>query len=105
MEHLEPSDLEARLTAGTKLVLLDVREPWEFATCRIPGSINIPMAGVPGALQTLDPGTAVVTVCHHGVRSAQVADFLERQGFGRVANLEGGVDAWAREVDPQMPRY
>ena len=86
-------------------LLLDVREPWEHAICSIPGSRLLPMGSVPGALATLDEDVPVVVVCHHGMRSLQVAMFLERQGFSAVFNLQGGVAAWAGDVDPAMARY
>lgn len=86
-------------------VLLDVREPWEVQTCTIPGSTWIPMQEIPTRLGELDPGAEVVCLCHHGMRSAQVCLFLSTQGFSNVANLQGGVDAWARQVDLNMPVY
>lgn len=86
-------------------VLLDVREPWEVNICHIDGSINIPMQQIPERLQELDDETDIVCICHHGMRSAQVAMFLERHGFTRLHNLTGGVAAWAASVDPSMPQY
>ena len=90
-------------------LLLDVREPWEFALAaiRIEGLQTLPMQmnTVPGRLAELDPAQPVVCICHHGVRSAQVVAFLERQGFDAVYNLAGGVDAWSQQVDPAVPRY
>jgi rhodanese-related sulfurtransferase len=85
--------------------LLDVREPWEIATCALAGSISIPMGEIPARLDALDPDRPVVCICHHGVRSLHVAHFLSRQGFGQLFNLAGGIDAWAREVDPAMAVY
>lgn len=86
-------------------VLLDVREPWEYELCHVTGSKHLPMAAVPARLGELDPEREVVVVCHHGGRSMQVAMFLERAGFTSVHNLMGGVEAWARDVDPAMARY
>ena len=86
-------------------VLLDVREPWEQQICRIDGSDLVPMRVLPARLGELDPQRPIVCVCHHGGRSAHVAMFLGRQGFGDVYNLTGGVDAWARQVDTQMATY
>ncbi len=100
-----PEQLQTRLTQAAPPVLLDVREPWEFQTCRIEGSISMPMGHVAERIQDLDPETPVVVICHHGVRSMQVALYLERAGFTSVGNLRGGVAAWAREVDPKMPHY
>ena len=85
--------------------LLDVREPWEFETCHIDGSINIPMGQIPHQLAEIRRASEVVVICHHGIRSHQVGLFLKRQGFPRVANLLGGIDAWSVDVDPEVPRY
>ena len=85
--------------------LLDVREPWEYQTCHIEGSTLIPMNAIPARAQELDPETETVVICHHGARSFQVAMFLERSGFSKLYNLQGGVNAWADQVDPGMPRY
>jgi len=85
--------------------LLDVRENWEFQTARIDGSALIPMGEIQARMSELDPASETVVICHHGGRSMQVAMFLERQGFSSVHNLAGGVDAWARSVDPSMPTY
>ena len=107
MEQLTPAELADWLadTSREAPVLLDVREPWEFETCRIPGAQLMPMATVPLRQQELDPDQPVVCICHHGARSMQVAMFLERAGFTRVANLTGGVHGWAVQVDASMPTY
>ncbi|WP_047393291.1 rhodanese-like domain-containing protein [Chitinibacter sp. ZOR0017] len=107
MQHLTPVELSQWLADAERVApnLLDVREPWEFALCQIPGSINIPMGHIPSEQARLDPDACYVVICHHGVRSYQVAGFLERQGFAEMINLDGGVAAWADEVDPTMARY
>ena len=91
--------------ARTKPVLLDVREPWEFETCRIKGSMPIPMNTIPARLAELEEDAAIVCICHHGARSMQVAAFLEHNGFTDITNLTGGVHAWALQVDKTMPTY
>lgn len=88
-----------------KPLLLDVREPWEYGICRIDGSELVPMRTVPDKAGELERDRDIVCVCHHGRRSMYVVMFLEQQGFANVFNLTGGVDAWAREVDPAMPTY
>ena len=88
-----------------KPLLLDVREPWEWETARIEGSQHIPMREVPARLGEIDPDREVVAICHHGGRSQQVAMFLEKNGFSKVHNLQGGVDAWSHTVDPAVPLY
>jgi rhodanese-related sulfurtransferase len=88
-----------------KPVLLDVREPWEWETARIEGSQHMPMREVPARLGEIDSDREVVAICHHGGRSQQVAIFLEKNGFSKVHNLQGGVDAWSHTVDPAVPLY
>lgn len=105
MKQLAPTELKARLAAGDKLQLLDVREEWEFQTAHIEGSLLIPMGQVASRIAELDSTAETVVICHHGGRSMQVAGLLEQLGFPQVVNLAGGVDAWARLVDPSMPVY
>ncbi len=89
---------------GAKLI--DVREPWEFATARIEGGLLMPMGEVPArAHHELDPEERVVVVCHHGIRSMNVTAWLRNQGFEQAQSLRGGIDAWSVEVDPLVPRY
>lgn len=85
--------------------VLDVREPWEVAHASLPDAVPIPMGQIPARADELDPGRPVVCLCHHGMRSMQVAYFLERRGFSDVWNLSGGIDAWSRQVDPSCPMY
>jgi rhodanese-related sulfurtransferase len=101
---LSAPELEAHLLQSRPL-LLDVREPWEFEICHIDGSTNIPMGQIPQRLQELPDDGEMVVICHHGVRSQQVIHFLRPQTSLRLINLDGGVDAWARSVDRDMPVY
>jgi rhodanese-related sulfurtransferase len=106
MLNITPNALAERLAAaGEGPLLLDVREPWELALCRIEGSQSIPMQQIPSAAAQLDPDRETVVICHHGIRSYQVARYLEQRGFSRVINLVGGVAAWARDQDPTMAVY
>jgi rhodanese-related sulfurtransferase len=107
MRQMSVEELAERLaTDGEEPpLLLDVREPWEFDLCRIQGSRLLPMGRIVASLGRLDPQRETVVICHHGIRSRQVAHYLEQQGFERVVNLVGGVDAWARRVDPAMATY
>lgn len=107
MNQIRPAELAAWLgdAARPKPLLLDVREPWEAQICAIPGSKLVPMREVPARASEIDPGQDVVLICHHGGRSMQVAMFLERNGYAKLHNLAGGVDAWAKTVDPSMPVY
>ncbi|HEX4843286.1 MAG TPA: rhodanese-like domain-containing protein [Limnobacter sp.] len=90
---------------GDAPFLLDVREAWEFELAHIEGSKHLPMGQIPNALEHIPSGQAVVCICHHGIRSQQVALFLKSRGFGDLYNLRGGIDAWSREVDPSCPTY
>lgn len=107
MEHLSAAELAHWLADPTREppVLLDVREPWEYETCHIQGSLLMPMATVPARQEELHPEKPVVCICHHGARSMQVGAFLERAGFEKVINLTGGVHGWAVQVDSSMPTY
>jgi rhodanese-related sulfurtransferase len=103
--EISPADAAALLKGGNAR-LIDVREPWEFATARVEGSVAMPMGDVPGrAHQELDSEERLVVVCHHGMRSMNVAVWLRNQGFEQVQSLRGGIDAWSAEVDPNVPRY
>jgi rhodanese-related sulfurtransferase len=105
VHHVTAVELKQQLDSGRRLVLLDVREPEELVLARIPGALHIPMGEVPGRLHELDPDAEIVVFCHHGMRSASVAQFLSQRDFGRVVNLAGGIDAWSASVDPGVPRY
>ena len=104
LSEIDPIELKRRLLKGDKPIILDVREPWEIVTASIPGTVNIPMGEIPSRLGELDPNREIIVMCHHGVRSAQIAMYLGRSGFSRVLNLTGGIDDWS-EVDPSVPRY
>ena len=107
MERITAGELAAWLAdeRREKPLLLDVREPWEYEKARIDGATLIPMREVPSRIEQIDEHKEVVAICHHGGRSMQVAMFLEKQGFKRVHNLVGGIDAWSRTVDPAIPLY
>ncbi len=87
-------------------LLLDVREPWEYETAHLPGSVLMPMGEIPSRAHTeLDPDQPIVVLCHHGVRSMSVTMWLRNQGFDQVQSLAGGIDGWSRSIDPSIPRY
>ncbi len=99
-----PSDLKERLARGDRPFILDVREPWEVARASLPEATNVPMGDLPARICELDPERETVVMCHHGIRSAQVARYLAYNGFERVFNLAGGIDALS-SIDPAVPRY
>ena len=106
LRQVTPVELKEYLdVAEPPPVLLDVREDWEFEECRIEGSVHIPLAQLARGYEDLDPERETIVICHHGIRSVQAAQFLAQKGFTNVMHLAGGVDAWAREVDPDMSRY
>ena len=92
-------------TARPAPVVVDVREPWEYAHCRIEGSLSLPLGQLPARLPELAQERDLVLVCHHGSRSQNAAQWLSRNGYANVHNLRGGIEAWAVEVDPGMRRY
>jgi len=104
MQRIDAAQLAVHLEHENP-VLLDVREAWEFEICHIDGSINIPMGQIPLQLEQLQTANEIVVICHHGIRSQQVISFLQRQSVAALVNLDGGVDAWARTIDPDMPVY
>ncbi|HKN02248.1 MAG TPA: rhodanese-like domain-containing protein [Candidatus Binataceae bacterium] len=105
IDEIGPVDLKVRLDSGDQVFILDVREAEEVAFAPFPNASHIPMGDIPSRLTELDPDRETVVVCHHGVRSAQVAMYLARMGFERVINLSGGIDAWSLDADPATPRY
>ena len=106
MREFSATELRGYLkTAPTGPLLLDVREPWEFEKARIEGSVLAPMRTIPERLQDFKPDQEIVVICHHGIRSRMVGLYLENHCFSNIINLTGGVEAWAREVDPDMETY
>ena len=102
--RITPRELKARLEKGEALEIVDVREPAEYAVANL-GGTHIPLRELPARLDEISREKDVVVLCHHGIRSAHAAGFLMHSGYTRVMNLVGGIDAWAAEVDPSMPRY
>lgn len=105
VRELPPDVLATRLAAGDCLCLVDVREPWEWELVRLDGARHLPLGGFAHAAGTLNPGDEVVVYCHHGMRSLAAANYLSQLGFRRVWNLNGGIERYAADVDPTLPRY
>jgi adenylyltransferase/sulfurtransferase len=103
--ELDPAALKARLEAGDRPVLLDVREAWEHRIAALPEARLVPLGTLAEAAATLDPHAEYVVYCHHGGRSAMAVQWLRTQGFARTTNLTGGIDAWSLTVDPGVARY
>lgn len=107
MEYeISPAEVKGKIDGQERIRLLDVREPWEFQTARIAGATLMPMGEVPSrANQELDPEDHVVVICHHGVRSMNMTVWLRQQGFEKAQSMRGGIDAWSRTIDKNVPMY
>jgi rhodanese-related sulfurtransferase len=106
IKHIKVQTLQQRLQKDGELpLILDVRESDEFEIANIQGSILIPLSEIQQRINELDKQQEIVVICHHGMRSHQVADFLVYYGFEDVSNLIGGIDAWSCHCDPAVPRY
>jgi len=100
MNEITPQELKARLDRRDPVVLLDVRQDWETKLCRLENAVHIPIEEIEHRTEELNPEDEIVVYCHVGQRSAAVAEYLIQLGF-----LLGGLDHWARTVDPAMRRY
>ncbi len=103
--EITPSELSAERGRTTDLVVLDVREPFEWEIAHLAGARHIPLGQLPARLSELDGHADIVVYCHHGTRSARAVEFLRAAGYSKVRNLTGGIDAWATQVDAETPRY
>jgi rhodanese-related sulfurtransferase len=100
--EISPPELQAQRHAVT---VIDVREPAEVAICALKGALVIPLGQLPARLSEIPADKPIVTLCHHGMRSLHAAQLLAAKGITNVVSLKGGIDAWAREVEPKMARY
>jgi len=103
-----PQDIQRRLAACEKLLLIDVREPNEFQAARISNAELIPMRTIPAQLQRLEAAgddATLIVYCHHGIRSLNVVNWLREQGVPGCQSMAGGIDRWSLEIDPSVPRY
>ena len=109
VDEISVAELARRRAAasadGGKLAVLDVRDAWEVEICRLPDGINIPLALLPDRLASVPRADMLVVLCHHGMRSRQAALWLRANGIANTVNLTGGIDAWARLIDPSMRTY
>ncbi len=103
--ELTSQEVKAKLDRGERFVLVDIREPWEVQLVSLKEAVHIPMEDMPWRVDELNREDEVVVLCHTGVRSGMVTQWLRAQGFERAWNLQGGIDAWARTVDPTLKRY
>jgi rhodanese-related sulfurtransferase len=106
MKSLSAIELKEKLASGEELLLIDVREPFEYEICHLTGAQLIPLGSIPTNLKSIDSSKTVIVYCHHGVRSAHAINYLKQAtGTDNFYNLEGGIDAWSVEADPSTPRY
>jgi len=105
MDQITPQALKTRLDRNDRPFLLDVRQDWETRLCRLENAVHIPIEEIEVRTEELNPEDEIVVYCHQGVRSAAVGEYLRQLGFKNVKNLAGGLDSWARIVDPSMRRY
>lgn len=107
MDNLQISakEVSERIGRGDKLLLVDVREPWEYDVCRIPSAKLIPLGTLPANVNTLLDADDVICYCHHGMRSLDAAVWLRQHGVESAKSMAGGIEHWSAEVDPSVPRY
>ena len=102
---IQPNELKAMIDSGRKIILLDVREEWEYQQVHIESAVSIPLGQLPKRIGELSPVDEIVVYCHRGMRSLDAAYLLQQVGFKSVLSIDGGIDRWACEVDPEMQRY
>jgi adenylyltransferase/sulfurtransferase len=107
MDDLQISvkEVNERIARGDNLLLVDVREPWEYNLCKIPGAKLIPLGTLPASVNALLDAEEVICYCHHGMRSLDAAVWLRQQGVESAKSMAGGIERWSAEVDPSVPRY
>lgn len=107
MDNLEitPKEVKQRLERGEKLLLVDVRQQWEFDLCRIEGAKLVPLNTLPSSVEAVAHADEVIVYCHHGRRSLDAVVFLRQQGVEGARSMAGGIERWSTEIDPTVPRY
>lgn len=103
--EIDVETLDRMRRGGAPLLIVDVREPWEVETCSFDDSLAIPMGDFLERVEELPRDRTLIVICHHGMRSAQVAAWMRQNGFENAVNLAGGIDDWARRIDPTMKTY
>lgn len=105
VKQLTPTQLDEMRAKNKALILIDVREPWEFALAKIKGSVLMPLPSLADNFTRLDKNASIVCICHHGIRSYHAACYLIQQGFKNVFNLQHGLDGWSEQIDASVARY
>ena len=102
---MSPSEINNKLKSGEDLLIIDVRESFELEICKLEDALHIPMMKVPFQLKKIPQDKELIVMCHHGVRSLRIVNYLKAQGISNVFNMDGGIDRWAKEVDNKMNKY
>ena len=103
--EITPREVRELLLRDDKVLFVDVREPWEYETAHIEGSVLIPLGEIPSNLARLENAEKVVFFCHHGMRSLDAAAWLRSQGVEVAKSMTGGIERWSAEIDSSVPRY
>jgi rhodanese-related sulfurtransferase len=103
--EITPCEVKDLLARDDKVLFVDVREPWEYQTTHIEGSVLIPLGQIPSNLARLENAEQLVLFCHHGIRSLDAAAWLRAQGVESARSMAGGIERWSTEIDPSVPRY
>jgi adenylyltransferase/sulfurtransferase len=103
--EIHPREVKQRLDRGERILLVDVREPWKYALCRLEGAKLIPLGSLASNVAALPDADPVICYCHHGMRSLDAVAWLRGQGIDGAKSLAGGIDRWSLEVNPRVSRY
>ena len=103
--EITPRAVREMAGRGDEFLFVDVREAWEYGISRIEGAVLIPLREIPANFSRLKEAGKIVLFCHHGMRSLDAASWLRAQGIAAALSMSGGIDRWAAEVDPNVPRY
>jgi rhodanese-related sulfurtransferase len=103
--EITPREVKDLLARDDKVLFVDVREPWEYQTTHIEGSVLITLGQIPSNLARLENAEQLVLFCHHGIRSLDAAAWLRSQGVAGARSMTGGIERWSTEIDPSVPRY
>jgi len=103
--QIEPKELKTKMDAGAKVLVVDVREPWEHQIASIKGATLVPLNSLPANLKLFEGAEEVVIYCHHGIRSLNAAAWLRSQGVDGARSLTGGIERWSTEIDSSVPKY
>ena len=105
MIEMTALQLNEYITKNSNIVLIDVRESWEYSVVSIKDSIHIPISEIQNRMHDFKEDQTIVFICHHGIRSRMVGNYFQQNDFENIINLRGGIDSWAKTVDNKMAVY